>query len=66
MRDYEVTKHKCWSEEAVQMLKVIMNRNILLMVNTSRDTCGDTAQPEVRNSQITFTLRLIIQLKCMR
>lgn len=49
MRDYEVRKHKRWSEEAVQMLAVLMKRKVLLMVNRSGDTCGDASK--VRNSQ---------------
>lgn len=51
MRDYEIMKHRCWCEEAEQMLKEILNRSVLLMRSRSGDACENAAQPEVRNSQ---------------
>lgn len=50
MRDYEVKKHQRWTEEAVQMLEVLMQRNILLMVKSSGDATGKASQQEVRHT----------------
>ncbi|XP_027024931.2 dynein axonemal heavy chain 10 isoform X2 [Tachysurus fulvidraco] len=58
MRDYEVKKHQRWTEEAVQMLEVLMQRNILLIVKSSGDATGKASQQEDMKQRIVVNVGL--------
>ncbi|KAK3539191.1 hypothetical protein QTP86_029601 [Hemibagrus guttatus] len=58
MRDYEAKKHQCWTEEAMQMLEVLMKRNVLLMVNSSKQSEDQDLQTGVR-----FVVNFGLELK---
>ncbi|XP_053336632.1 dynein axonemal heavy chain 10 [Clarias gariepinus] len=46
MRDYEIGKHQCWSEDMMQMLDELMKRKVLLMLDGSEEIAADAMQPE--------------------
>ncbi|TUV82046.1 Dynein heavy chain 10, axonemal [Bagarius yarrelli] len=49
MREYELSKHKRWTVEAVQLLEELMHRHVLCMVNSSGEPCGKAAYLENQN-----------------
>ncbi|XP_066511362.1 dynein axonemal heavy chain 10-like isoform X1 [Hoplias malabaricus] len=64
MRDYEVKKYEGWKESTEQILPQLMNRTLLLMLNSAGENCGD-AVPETQDSErgLHFVVNFAPELK---